>query len=434
MLNPTSRRGFLRGALATAAGAAAAPLFIPARSFGAGTALAPSERLALGLVGLGKMCYGHLGGLLGRGDVHLAALCDVESLRLEKCRVRVDEAYAQRAGQPGYKACAVYRDFRELLARPDLDAVFIATPTHWHAIIAIEAMKAGKDVYCEKPLCLTIQEGRAIVAAARRYQRVFQTGSQQRSDAKFRFACELVRNGRLGRIEKIHINVGGPPTLCTLPAEPTPPTLDWDLWLGPAPLRAYHHTLCPLDDYEMWPQWRSYWDYCGGGMTDWGAHHFDIAQWALGMDDSGPLEILPPECSPERRLTYRYAQGTRMFHGGASGEAGVEFHGSEGRLGVDRGVLVATPTTLLRETWGPGDVRLYDSQDHIGNWLDCIRTRRQPICPASVGHRSVSVCHLGNLAYRLKRPLTWDPGAEHFVNDPLADRLLARPMRAPWVV
>jgi predicted dehydrogenase len=430
----TTRRSFLRGAFATATGAVAAPFILPSRAFGAEGLPPPSERIALGIIGMGKMCAGHLGGLLGRADVHVAALCDVESLRLESCRQRVDGAYAARAGQPGYSACAVHRDFRELLARPDLDAVFIATPTHWHALMSIAAMQAGKDVYCEKPLALTIHEGRAIVAAARQYQRVFQTGSQQRSDYKFRFACELVRNGRIGRVEKIHVSVGGPPELCYLPAQATPETLDWDLWLGPAPVRAYHHTLCPLDNYDMWPQWRSYWDYCGGGMTDWGAHHFDIAQWALGMDDSGPVEILPPECSPEKRLTYRYANGVQVFHGGADGQAGVEIHGTAGRIGVDRGILVAQPESLLRETWGPGDTRLYESHDHIGNWLECIRTRRPPICPALVGHRSVSVCHLGNLAYRLKRPLAWDPVRERFVNDAPADRFLARPMRAPWVV
>jgi predicted dehydrogenase len=430
----TTRRGFLRGAMGAAAGAVAAPLIVPSRVLGADGHTAPSARLALGLVGMGKMCFGHLGGLLGRGDVHVAAVCDVESLRLEKCRLRSDEAYANRTGEPGYTACAAYRDFRELVARPDLDAVLVATPTHWHALVSVAAMEAGKDVYCEKPLSLTIAEGRAIVEAARRYQRIFQTGSQQRSDYRFRFACELVRNGRIGRIERVHVGVGGPPRLCCLPAQPVPPSLDWDLWLGPAPVRPYHHTLCPLDNYEMWPDWRSYWDFCGGGMTDMGAHHFDIVQWALGTDDTGPVDILPPEASPRKLLTFRYANGVLVHHGGNSPRASIEFHGSEGYVGVDRGVLVAEPASLLRETWGPGDVHLYESQDHMSNWLDCIRSRRPTICSAAVGHRSVSLCHLGNLAYRLKRPLAWDPERERFANDPLADRLLWRPMRAPWVL
>lgn len=429
-----TRRGFLRGTARGVAGAVAAPLIVPARVLGGEGVPPPSERLAIGLVGMGKMCYGHLGGLLGRAEVHVAALCDVESLRLEKCRARTDEAYASRTGQPGYRACSVYRDFRELVARPDLDGVLIATPTHWHALIAVAAMAAGKDVYCEKPLALTIAEGRAIVEAARRYQRVFQTGSQQRSDYRFRFACELVRNGRIGRLEKVHVGVGGPPEFCYLPAEPAPPSLDWDFWLGPAPVRPYHHLLCPMDNYEMWPQWRSYWDYCGGGMTDMGAHHFDIVQWALDADHTGPVEILPPEFSPERRLAFRYASGVVVYHGGNRSEASIEFHGTEGRIGVDRGVLVADPPSLLRERWGPGDIRLYESHDHMGNWLEAIRSRRPTICPAGVGHRSVSVCHLGNLAYRLRRPLAWDPDRERFVNDPLADRLLWRPMRPPWVL
>ncbi|MBN2451167.1 MAG: Gfo/Idh/MocA family oxidoreductase [Lentisphaeria bacterium] len=430
----SDRRQFLARTGSAAAGLLAAPWILPAGARGADGAQPPSERLSLGFIGMGKMCWGHLGSMLGRKDVHIAALCDVESIRLEKCRKRVDDTYAERYGPEHYRGCSVYRDFREMLARPDIDVIFIATPTNWHAVMSVEAMKAGKDVYCEKPLCLSIREGRAIVEAARRYNRIFQTGSQQRSDGKFRFACELVRNGRIGRVERIHINVGGPPQPCYLPAEATPPTLDWDLWVGPAPMRPYHHELCPLDDYDVFPRWRYYRDYGGGGMTDWGAHHFDIAQWALGMDASGPVEIIPPECSESRRLTYRYANGTEMQHGGATGEAGVEFFGTEGRIGVNRGFLKTEPEDLMRETWGPGDVRLYDSRNHQDNWIDCVRTRRPPICPPEVGHRTITVCLLGNIAYELKRPLRWDPEAEGFVDDALADRMRGRPLRAPWVV
>jgi predicted dehydrogenase len=426
-----SRRGFLRG---TGATLAAAPWLIPAAALAQEATPAASARITMGFIGVGGMGRGNLGAFMGFNEVQVVAVCDVDAKSAAAAREDVEKHYAAAKASGEWKGCAAYGDFRELLARDDIDAVCVATPDHWHALIAIAAAKSGKDVYCEKPMSLTIREARAMATAVRRYGRVFQTGSQQRSDHKFRFACELVRNGRLGRIDKIHVNVGGPPELCYLPAEPTPATLDWDLWLGPAPVRAYHHVLCPLDNYDTWPQWRSYWDFCGGGMTDWGAHHFDIAQWALGMDDSGPLEILPPEGSPEKLLTYRYANGTRVFHGGASAEAGVEIHGTEGRIGVDRGVLVAKPESLLRTTWGPHDVRLYESQDHVGNWLECIRTRRETICPALVGHRSVSVCHLGNLAYRLKRPLAWDPVRERVVDDASADRFLARPMRAPWVV
>ena len=428
-----SRRRFIRAAAGSAAGVLSAPFVVPPSARGADGGTAPSDRIVLGLIGMGKMCNGHLGGLLGRTDVHVAALCDVETIRLGRCKKRVEDKYAERYGKDTYKGCDAYADFRELLARPDVDAVLIATPTNWHGIMSAEACKAGKDVYCEKPLSLTIAEARAIATAAKRYNRVFQTGSQQRSDHSFRFACELVRSGRIGKVERVHVNVGGPPGPCYLPAEPTPGTLDWDMWTGPAPMRPYHSKICPLDDYKSWPQWRYYWDYGGGGMTDFGAHHFDIAQWGMGMDDSGPVEIIPADRSETKRLTYRYANGTLMTHGGASGGAGVEFIGTEGKVGVNRGQLLRTePEGLKRERLGPNDTHLHRSGNHMENWLACIRSRRQPICPAEVGCRSVSVCHLGNIVYRLKRPLRWDPAEEQFVGDPEADRLIGRPMRSPW--
>ena len=434
MANGITRRGFLTHYAAVAAGALAAPTVLPSAVFGADGDVAPSDRITLGIIGMGKMCNGHLGGLIGKRSVQIVALCDVESIRLERCKERVNKAYSERLGK-GYKGCDTYEDFRDLLARPDIDAVFIATPTNWHAVMSIEACKAGKDVYCEKPLSLSIREGRAVVEAARRYNRVFQTGSQQRSDYAFRFASELVRNGMIGDVESIHINVGGPPGPCYLPAEPTPKTLNWDLWVGPAPMRPYNKALCPLDDYKSWPRWRYYRGYGGGGMTDWGAHHFDIAQWAMGMDEAGPVEILPPECSEQKRLTYIYPNGARMYHGGAKGGAGVELFGTKGRIGVNRGGFLETdPGELKRIKWGPDDVRLYESRNHIENWLSCIRTRRQPICHAEVGCRSITVCHLGNMAYLLKRPLKWDPGAERLVDDLAADRFIGRPMRAPWRV
>ena len=433
MRKPT-RRQFLQTATRFAAGAIAVPAFIPAAARGGPGRVAPSDRLVLGLIGMGKMCYGHLGDLLNRQNVQIAALCDVESTRLEKCRKRVEDSYAARSGKSAYKGCDTYRDFRELLARPDIDAVLIATPTNWHAVMAVAACRAGKDVYCEKPLSLTIREGQAVAAAARRYGTVFQTGSQQRSDYNFRFACELVRNGRIGRVKEIFVNVGGPPGPCYLPAETTPKTLDWDMWLGPAPYRPYNHDICPLDDYKTWPRWRAYRDFGGGGMTDWGAHHFDIVQWALGMDDSGPVEIVPPDGREVKRLTFRYADGTRVHHGGGGNGAGVDFIGTEGRIIVNRGFLKVEPESLRRTRWGPDDVRLYQSKNHKANWFECIRTRRPTICTAAIGYRSVSVCHLGNIAYRLKRPLRWDPAAVCFLDDEPANRLVGRPMRAPWLI
>lgn len=394
----------------------------------------PSERLALGFIGMGKQMRSHLRAMLGRPDVQVVALCDVERIRLEKAQQQVNDFYAERNDRGTYKGCDTYHDFRELLARSDIDAVMIATPDHWHAIPAIEAMKRGKDVYCEKPLTLTINEGKAMVAAARHYGRVFQTGSQQRSEAGFRIACELVRNGRIGKVHTVHVNVGGPPIECNLPAEPVPEGLDWDFWLGPAPWRPYNSDIAPGLDYPGWPNFRAYRDYSGGPMTDWGAHHFDIAQWGLGMDESGPVEIYPPDGKEFQRLTYKYANGVVMYHGGGAAKAGVEFIGTEGRVMVNRGYLETDPPGLLHEPITPNEIHLYESPGHHEDWLNCIKTRSRPICDVAIGYRSVTVCHLGNIAYWLKRPLRWDPVKEDFVGDPEASRLMQRAMRSPWTL
>jgi len=393
----TTRRGFLR----VAAGALAAPAFIRSSAFGA------NDRITTGIIGLG----GPAGG--GAGGTQLLAVCDV---REDKLR-----------GHRGNKNVTVYTDFRDLLARADIDAVLIGTPDHWHAIPAIEAAKAGKDIYCEKPMSLTVREARAMVNAVRRYHRVFQTGSQQRSEpGVFRFACEMVRSGRIGRLTHIHCNVGGPSSECYLPPEPVPEGLDWDRWLGPAPWRPYNKQIV------MGGQWRNWRDYSGGGMTDWGAHHFDIAQWALDADQSGPVEIHPPG-SIAPQLTYVYANGVRVHHGGGGG-FGVVFFGTEGRIGVDRGPLQTWPPSLMRDPIGPNEVHLYESHSQKGNWVECIRTRRRPICDVEVGCRSVTVCHLGNICYWLGRPLKWDPAKEDFLGDPEASRWLDRPKRAPWIL
>ncbi|MBM4031492.1 MAG: Gfo/Idh/MocA family oxidoreductase [Planctomycetes bacterium] len=392
-----ARRGFLRGAAAAAAG----PAFVRASVFGA------NSRINAGIIGLG----GPAGG--GGGGAQTIAVCDVREDKL--------------AGHRGNKNVAVYTDFRELLARDDVDCVYIGTPDHWHAIPAIEAARAGKDAYCEKPLTLTIREARAIVNAVRQYGRVFQTGSQQRSEygGCFRFACEMVRSGRIGQLKEINCNVGGPSAECYLPEEPVPEGLDWDRWLGPAPWRPYNRGIVH--------GWRAYRDYSGGGMTDWGAHHFDIAQWALDADQSGPTEIYPPGTLSDR-LTYVYANGVKVYHGGGGG-GGVVFFGTEGKIAVDRGPLQSWPDSIMRKPLGPNEVHLYTvTNGHAGNFVSCIRTRQRPICDAEVGCRSVTVCHLGNLAYRLNRPLKWDPAKEEFVGDAEANRWLDRPKRAPWTL
>ena len=417
-----TRRHFLKGAAALAG----APLVVTSSALGAERA-APSDRITMGLIGYGMMCRGHLGGMLGKPGVQVLAVCDCDrTRRLDACK-KANERYGTTNG------CADYNDFRDLLDRKDIDAVLMAPPDHWHAPIAIRAAESGKDIYCEKPMSLTIRDARAMVNAVRRYSRVFQTGSQQRSDKEFRFACEMVRSGRIGKVEKVIVNVGGPSRECDLPAQPVPEGLDWNLWLGPAPSRPYHATICPGNPYNMFPSWRSYRDYSGGGMTDWGAHHFDIAQWGLGMDDSGPVEIHPPDGKEYKQLTYKYANGVLMQHGGG-GRMGVNFYGTQGAVFVDRGKLETEPKDLKNTPTAPDEVHLYNSPGHHEDWLRCIRTRQKPLCDVEIGCRSVSVCHLGNIAYWLNRPLKWDPAKEVFLGDDEASRWLDRVRREPWVL
>ena len=426
------RRQFLKRGAAAGMAAVAFPYIIPSSAYGAAGHVAPSNRLTLGFIGLGKQMGGHLNTFLGRRECQVLALCDVESVRLGIKKELVDKRYTERSEEGSYKGCDAYGDFRKVTSRGDIDAVVIATPDHWHALTSIAALKSGKDVYCEKPMTLTINEGKAMVKATRGFGRVFQTGSQQRSSGNFRLACELVRNGRIGKLHTVHVNVGGPPVECYLPAEPVPAGLDWDFWLGPAPWRQYNSDIAPGLDFGGWPNFRAYRDYAGGGMTDWGAHHFDIAQWGLGMDESGPVEIIPPDGKEHTALTYKYANGVTMYHGGGSDGAGVEFIGAEGRVIVNRGHLQTDPAGLENEPIGPNEIHLHESRGHHDDWLISIRTRSRPICDVTVGHRTATVCHLGNIAYWIKRPLKWDPDAETFIGDEEANRMLQRPMRSPW--
>ena len=431
-----NRRQFLKRTAAAAVGAVAFPTIIPGRALGLDGATAPSNRLTMGFVGMGKMAKGHLGAYQGDESCQILAICDVEQGRREKAAAQTNELYAKRAGEGSYSACDTYDDFRVLCARADIDFVVIATPNHWHVLTALEALRNGKDVYLEKPMTRTIDEGKALIKAVRRYGRILQVGSQQRSDSAFRFACELVRNGRIGDLKEVIVNIGGPPEEDNLPGEPPPEGLDWDMWLGPCPWRPYSSVLAPPESFEGWPRWRNYRPYAEGGMDDWGAHHFDIAQWGMGMDGSGPVEIIPPSPdNPEvKRLTFVYANGVRMYQGGGTIQgAGTEWVGTKGRVGVNRSeFLVTEPANLKYELIGPNEIHLYDSPDHRQNFLECVRTRREPICPVEVGHSSATICHLGTIAYWLKRPLKWNPEIQEFVDDSEANRLLSRAMRGPW--
>ncbi|MFO0925543.1 MAG: Gfo/Idh/MocA family oxidoreductase [Gemmataceae bacterium] len=420
-----TRRSFIEAALAAAA---ASPIVYAADDSKKNTA--PSERLNLGFIGMGTMARGHLGHFLGQKDVQVIAVCDVDTTRRDNAKATVEKRYAGATKSGTYKGCAAYNDFRDLLKRSDIDAVVICTPDHWHAIPAVEAMKAKKDVYCEKPLTLTIREAKLLIDATRKLNRVFQTGSQQRSDREFLLACELVRNGRIGKVKTVNVNVGGPSKPCDLPEEPLEKGLDWELWLGPAPKRPYNSVLSPRGVHSHFPNWRGYREYSGGMMTDWGAHHFDIAQWGLGMDESGPVEIIPPDDpKAERGLRYRYANGVEVVHGPGGG---VQFLGSDGEITVNRGRITSMPEHLIKDPLPEKAIRLYKSPGHQRDWLNCIRSRKRPICDVEVGARSVTVCHLGNLAYWNHRKLRWDPKKWAFVDDETANGWRDRERRDPW--
>jgi len=423
-----NRRQFLREAAGASVVAVGFPYLAASSALGLAGAVAASNRIVMGAIGVGGQGTRHVGGgiwvqgggFLSKPEVQFVAVCDVNANNRNRARDIVNKHY-------GNNDCAGYNDFRELVARQDINAVLVATPDHWHVLTSIAAVKAGMDVYCEKPLSLTIRQARELSNTVKRYGRIFQTGTQQRSWREFRFACELVRNGYIGEVKSITVNVGGPPQWsCNAPAEPEPEWLDWNMWLGPAPWRPYTSKIAPGG-------WMAYRDYSGGEMTNWGAHMFDTAQWAMGMDDSGPVEIVPPDGKDYKVLTYKYANGTIMTRDKISKEVpGVLFTGTEGKIEVSRDHLITQPENLVRQKIGPDEIHLYESKNHPDNFLQCIRTRERPASDAEVGCRSITVCHLGNIAYWLKRPLGWDPEKERFLNDSQADKMKARPMRAPW--
>jgi predicted dehydrogenase len=425
--NEMTRRNLLGRATL---GAIAFPTIVPATVFGTQDKAPPSERITVGFIGCGLMANSyHLKTLLGFGDVQAVAVCEVDRTRREAAKHRVEKAYE---GKTVSKGCDAYADFRELISRKDIDAVCIATPEHWHAIQAIEAMKSGKDVYCEKPMTLTLAEAKRCIDVARKYDRVFQTGSQQRSGVfgPFREAAEIIRSGRLGKIVAVTVGVGGPSTWCDLPGEEMEPGLDWDLWLGPAPLRPYNSILSPRGIHKHFPAWRKYREYAGGGHADMGAHHYDIAQWCLGMDNTDPVEIIPPlDPAAETGVIYRYANGVTIIHGGPSG---CTFTGTSGTLRIDRNHLTSDPESIVKKPLGEEEVHIEKSPGHHRNWLDCIRSRKRPLADVEIGARSVAITILGNLAYWEHRALRWDPVKWEFVGDAVANKWLDRERRDPW--
>jgi predicted dehydrogenase len=428
---------------------AAMPFILPSRIWAAETA--PSDRLGVGFIGMGIQSRGLLNAFLHE-DVRVLAVCDVDSNRREAARKKVDEFYAAllASGRPG---CAAYDDFRELLARKDVDVVCIATPDHWHAVITLAALRAGKDVYCEKPLTHNIHEALAVMKAVDAGGRVLQTGSMQRSMKEFKVACELVRNGAIGRLERVSCSFGDPAVPCDLPEEPLEFGLDWEMWLGPAPKRAYNAILSPRGLHSHFPLWRSYREFGGGMVTDWGAHHLDIAQWGLGADDSGPVEVRPPEKDGAKRgATLVYADGVTVTH---EDGFGVDFVGSLGQVQVNRGVFTFTRegkrvawftkkedgtscegqvAKAEKEFLKDAKIRLYSSADHVADFLARVKDRHKPITNEQVGGRSAICCHLMNQAYYNHARILWDPATCAFAGGTGDPSWLTREYRAPWIV
>ena len=425
--NTSSRRDFLRhSALSTVA------LSLPTWFIGQ-SAASPSETVRLGLIGCGGQ---------GRGDAKnasrygkIVAVCDVDASHLT-------------TAQKDFPGAEGYSDFRKLLERNDIDAVICGTVDHWHTLIAMAAMKAGKDIYCEKPLTLTIGEGRRLVEVQRQTNRILQTGTQQRSDAHFRLACDLVRNGRIGKISRVEVWLPAGLRQGPFQTSKVPEGFDYDFWMGQTPETPYVKERTHFS-------FRYWWDYSGGTMTDWGAHHNDIVLWALEKDLSGPVsvegkqlvEMIPGgfTAASEYAVTYTYDNGVvhtcnsttaSEWHGGVKDrngqQHGIKLHGADGWIWVTRGVITASDRSLLTKKLPEDAPRAYVSNDHMANFIDCVKTRKPTICPAEIGHRSASLCHLGVIAIRLGRKLKWDPAKEQFIGDDEANKHLTRPMRKPY--
>jgi predicted dehydrogenase len=398
----TTRRNFLRKCAAAAIGV---PMYVNSRAYGA------NDRIVIGCIGMGGQGRGDMNGFMGFRDVRVVAVCDVVDEHLNQSKNMVDRRY-------GNKDCKAYKDFRDVVARDDIDVIFIGTPDHWHAIISIAAMKNGKDIYCEKPETLTVREGREMVKVARRFGRVFSGGSQ-RVWGDYNWFHRMIYGGRIGRVQEAWVNVGGPSGPCDYASEPTPAGVDWDMWLGPAPWRPYHRSL-------IRGGFRAFRDYSGGGMTDWGCHTFGGALFGCNLHRTGPVEIIPPDGKDVKRLTYVFENGVKIYHGGGWGGI-LTFKGTEGEIGErgDKSGKKETPPKIHIPNYkGRGGI--------FGDFLHCVRTRQKPFRDIEIAHRTATVSHLGNIAYWLNRRLKWDPVKEEILGDAEASRWLDRTKREPW--
>lgn len=452
-----TRRQFLRqtGRAAAVVGIAAGfPTIVPASVFGQNS---PSNRINVGAIGTGRISRAHdLPGIWKFDTARVIAACDLDSRRVADAKTLIEGYYTRREGRP-WSGVTTYGDFRELLANPDIDAVVISTPDHWHALPAIRAVEAGKDVYLQKPASLTIAEGRALSNAVQRTDRIFQIGSQQRSSPQWRYAAELVRNGRIGELRTVEVGLPGDPSGPEEPEMPVPPNLDYDMWLGSTPEVYYTEArVHPQRGYDR-PGWLRCEQFGAGMITGWGAHHLDCAHWAMDTELTGPIEIDGTAEFPTSglwnvhgpfRTVGRYANGVEMIVSGDYPN-GLRFVGTEGWIFVSRGneqvtasdpqarltdsqALNASDPAIIKSEIGPNEIHLEVSDDHHGNWLEAIRSRRPPIAPVEVAHRSCSACLLHHIAMKIDRPLHWDPVAERFENDDEANAMLSRPQREPW--
>ena len=449
----TSRRSFLEKTTL----AATVPFILPSRVWSAATK--PSDRITMGFIGMGIQSRGLLRVFLSHDEVRVLAVCDVDTTRREDARSYVDAYYANVVeGAPA--ECQAYNDFRELISRDDIDAVCIATPDHWHAYLTLAALRSGKDVYCEKPLTHNLHESIEVMKAVDANKRVLQTGSMQRSMREFRIACEMVRGGAIGKIDRVLCSFGRPGIPCDLPEEEMEPGLDWEMWVGPGPMRPYNSILSPRGLHDDFPDWRNYKEYGGGMVCDWGAHHLDIAQWGLGMDESGPVKVTPPEDPAKKSgATLTYANGVKVIQQRLP-RISIVFVGSKGEVKVDRGMFELSldgDVVCSYKKWGeeprePGESlgaalrtaektvpedqkeRLYKSANHLTDFVECVKSRKKPIANEQVGGRSAICCHLINQAYYNHAVIEWDPQELRFVSGTGRSEWMTREYRAPWAV
>ncbi|HPO13081.1 MAG TPA: Gfo/Idh/MocA family oxidoreductase [Candidatus Hydrogenedentes bacterium] len=442
----TNRRTFLKQVSALSA----VPFILPSTIWSAETK--PNDRIVMGFIGMGKQNQGLLDAFLHHQRTRVVAVCDVDTTRRVDAQGRVNKFYTDNPDK-GSPDCAAYNDFREIIARDDINAVCIATPDHWHAIPTLAALRSGKDVYCEKPLTHNIHEAIEVMHAVKKSKRVLQTGSMQRSSEEFRVACELVRNGAIGKIDHVICSFGPPGIPCDLPEEPMEPGLDWNMWVGPAPMRPYNSILSPRGVHDHFPNWRTYKEFGSGAVGDWGAHHLDIAQWGLGMDDSGPDEVHPPD-DPKAAsgAVLHYGKRIKVFHDSGFG---IHFFGEDGEVKVNRGQfefwlggkkiagfakredggsLGSALSFVQKEYLDNAKIKLYVSKDHLTNFLDCVESRKRPITDEIVGGRSAICCHLVNQAYYNHAVIHWKPKKMRFAKHSGDPKWLTRDYRSPWSV